>query len=463
MPLDLLKEEQAQLTAELERIERQLDVYRADVTATRRVMEAVLDLMQDCSRLYSAAPAHLKKLLNQVFFERILVNPRVDDDGAVIVPGTSPSQSDSSNAADDVGQVSDQAERQHTDVASPCMSDELVAWSVVPEDGGDGDMTTERAAMVCPPLPLSRMTSGSNGTTLTACLRFPFTYLASPALRRAAERDAIGLNKQKTGAQPHQQNTPIPANKHSPRHNLPHEAVPLGCCSYTRVLVRLREINENKLETLLALRADVLARAGERLADEDASQALAQATPSTAHQSPCDEAPKEGTTLANQTAEPVDTGARQHPAPSPHSVTGDSLKLSASGDSEPPSNNGLAEPAHNPIRAKTDANAVAHTIVQHQHHLTAAERDEVARLYQDGLPVRTICERFGISKDVVYGIRRRRGLPRRRAGMTDEQKAQVVELRARGVSAAAIGRQFGVNVKTVLAYLRAADSDQTRR
>ena len=91
--------------------------------------------------------------------------------------------------------------------------------------------------MVCSPPPLPRMTSGSNGTTLTACLRFPFTYLASPALRRAAERDAIGLNKKKTGAQPHQQNTPIPANKHSPRHNLPHEAVPLGCCSYTRVLV----------------------------------------------------------------------------------------------------------------------------------------------------------------------------------------------------------------------------------
>mgnify|MGYP001695651163 FL=1 len=110
-----------------------------------------------------------------------------------------------------------------------------------------------------------------------------------------------------------------------------------------------------------------------------------------------------------------------------------------------------------------ETNAVARTIMQRQHHLTAAERDEVARLYQDGLPIRTICERFGISKDVVYGIRRRRGLPRRRAGMTDEQKAQAVELRARGVSAAAISRQFGVNVKTVLAYLRAADSNQTRR
>ena len=272
VPLDLLKEEQAQLTAELERIERQLDAYRADVTATRRVMEAVLDLMQDCSRLYSAAPAHLKKLLNQVFFERILVNPRVDDDGAVIVPGTSPSQSDSSNAADDVSQVSDQAERQHTDVTSPCMSDELDAWSV---DGGDDDMTTERAAMVCTPPPLPRMTSGSNGTTLTACLRFPFTYLASPALRRAAERDAIGLNKQKTGTQPHQQNTPIPASKHSPRHNLPYEAVPLGCCSYTRVLVHLGSINSNNWLPLLFFRKRLMA--GE-VAPESSKSSVAPTT-----------------------------------------------------------------------------------------------------------------------------------------------------------------------------------------
>ena len=274
VPLDLLKEEQPQLTAELERIERQLDAYRADMTATRRVMEAVLDLMQDCSRLYRTAPAHLKKLLNQVFFERVLVNPRVDDDGAVIVPGTSPSQSDSSNAADDVGQVSDRAERQHTDVASPCMSDELAVWSVS-EDGGEGDMTTERAAMVCTPPPLPRMTSGSNGTTLTACLRFPFTYLASPALRRAAERDAIGLNKQKTGAQPHQQNTPIPANKHSPRHNLPHETVPLGCCSYTGVLVHLGSVNSNNWLPLLVFRKRLMA--GE-VAPESSKSSVAPTT-----------------------------------------------------------------------------------------------------------------------------------------------------------------------------------------
>ena len=141
--------------------------------------------------------------------------------------------------------------------------------------------------------------------------------------------------------------------------------------------VRLREINENKLETLLALRADVLARAGERLADEDASHASAQATPSTAHQSSCDEAPVEGTTLANQTIEPGEAGACQRPTPSPHSVTGDSLEVPASGDSEPPTSDGLVESAPSPIRAKTDANAVARTIMQRQHHLTAAERGQV--------------------------------------------------------------------------------------
>ena len=188
-------------------------------------------------------------------------------------------------------------------------------------------------------------------------------------------------------------------------------------CGRGALFVPLREINENKLETLLALRADVLARAGERLADEDTSQVAARATPPTAHQSPCKESPTERATLANQTAESVDARAKQHPSPPPRSVTGDLVEVPPSGDSESPSSYGLAEPAHNPISAKTDAKAVARTIVQRQHHLTAAERDEVARLYQDGLPVRAICERFSISKGVVYRIRRRRGLPRRQAGV----------------------------------------------
>ena len=52
----------------------------------RQRLTQALDLLEDCHRLYIAAPAHLKKLLNQVFFERVLVNPVVDEDGRVVLP-----------------------------------------------------------------------------------------------------------------------------------------------------------------------------------------------------------------------------------------------------------------------------------------------------------------------------------------------------------------------------------------
>ena len=86
VPLDLLKEEQAKLSTELNQIERQLAAYQADITEVRQRLTQALDLLEDCHRLYQAAPPHLKKLLNQVFFERVLVNPAVDDDGRVILP-----------------------------------------------------------------------------------------------------------------------------------------------------------------------------------------------------------------------------------------------------------------------------------------------------------------------------------------------------------------------------------------
>lgn len=86
VPLELLKEEQTQITAELNQIERQLAAYQADITEVRQRLAQALDLLEDCHRLYTAAPAHLKKLLNQVFFERVLVNPAVDEDGRVVLP-----------------------------------------------------------------------------------------------------------------------------------------------------------------------------------------------------------------------------------------------------------------------------------------------------------------------------------------------------------------------------------------
>ena len=77
VPLELLKEEQDRLGRELAGIQRQLDAYQADAKLMRAHVEQALDLLEDCYRLYMAAPDHLRKQLNQVFFERVLVNPAV--------------------------------------------------------------------------------------------------------------------------------------------------------------------------------------------------------------------------------------------------------------------------------------------------------------------------------------------------------------------------------------------------
>ena len=100
IPLELLKEEQAKLTAELSQIERQLTAYQADAAEIHQRLTQALDLLEDCHRLYTAAPDHLKKLLNQVFFQRVLVNPLVDEDGRVVLPEDGTNDDGGRNAAD---------------------------------------------------------------------------------------------------------------------------------------------------------------------------------------------------------------------------------------------------------------------------------------------------------------------------------------------------------------------------
>ena len=86
IPLDLLKKEQEQLTSSILAIQRELDGYTADAALVEQHLTQALDLLEDCHQLYLAVPDRLKKLLNQVFFERILVNPAIDEDGHPIIP-----------------------------------------------------------------------------------------------------------------------------------------------------------------------------------------------------------------------------------------------------------------------------------------------------------------------------------------------------------------------------------------
>ena len=165
IPLDLLKEEQAELSTELGQIERQLAAYQADAAEVRQHLTQALDLLEDCHRLYQAAPPHLKKLLNQVFFERVLVNPLVDEEGRVILPDAGTSAVDKDAAGKETG-GEDSAGEEGTSDAS----------------GGEG-ADADTPALTSRPV---RLADTGSGTRLSALLVPPFDQLASLSLHAAA-------------------------------------------------------------------------------------------------------------------------------------------------------------------------------------------------------------------------------------------------------------------------------------
>ena len=167
VPLDLLKEEQAELSTELNQIERQLAAYQADAAEVRQHLTQALDLLEDCHRLYTAAPAHLKKLLNQVFFERVLVNPLVDEDGRVILPGEG---------------TTDGGKQPGKDAGAHDGQDSAGKEGLGDASRGGGAATDTPA-----PVPHSiHLADTGSGTRLSALLVPPFDQLASPSLHAAA-------------------------------------------------------------------------------------------------------------------------------------------------------------------------------------------------------------------------------------------------------------------------------------
>ena len=201
IPLDLLKEEQTQLTAELDHIERQLAAYQADAAEVRQHLTQALDLLEDCHRLYQAAPNHLKKLLNQVFFQRVLVNPAVDEEGRVILPGDG--TSDGANAGesadkdvagketggeDSAALIAD-PDHDQADQRSEGAHDEPHSAGEEEEGGGMSDASGGEGADADTPTlmphPVHLADTGS-GTCLSALLVPPFDQLTSPSLHAAA-------------------------------------------------------------------------------------------------------------------------------------------------------------------------------------------------------------------------------------------------------------------------------------
>ena len=199
IPLDLLKEEQAKLTSELGQIERQLAAYKADAAEVRQHLTQALDLLEDCHRLYQAAPDHLKKLLNQVFFERVLANPLVDEEGRVILPGEGTSDAANAGESADKGVAGeetggedsaalsadpdhDQAGRRNTSAHDEPHSAEEEEGGMSDDSGGGG---ADADAPTLRPRPVHLADTGS-GTRLSVLLVPPFDQLTSPSLHAAA-------------------------------------------------------------------------------------------------------------------------------------------------------------------------------------------------------------------------------------------------------------------------------------
>ena len=186
VPLELLKEEQERLRRELAGIQRQLDAYQADAKLVRAHVEQALDLLEDCYRLYMAAPDHLRKQLNQVFFERVLVNPVVDEDGRVVLPGE----------GGDGLQGEDDSEKGAGDEPDGQRGRDEQERGECEADDDAGDEPTRRADEV----PYSvRVADTGSDVCLEARLNRPFDQLASARLRAVARIAALRKSPTSTG------------------------------------------------------------------------------------------------------------------------------------------------------------------------------------------------------------------------------------------------------------------------
>ena len=74
IPVDLLKMEQDRIADALLRIKSRLEASLAHFDEVEDNLKAALDLTVDCALAYRAAPEHVKKQFNQVFFSRVLVH-----------------------------------------------------------------------------------------------------------------------------------------------------------------------------------------------------------------------------------------------------------------------------------------------------------------------------------------------------------------------------------------------------
>ena len=79
IPIDVLRTEQQRLDAELAATKRSLSNLTADLTEADELIGIALDIAQHAGNTYLQAPEHIRRMLNQLLFDKLLVT--TDDNG----------------------------------------------------------------------------------------------------------------------------------------------------------------------------------------------------------------------------------------------------------------------------------------------------------------------------------------------------------------------------------------------
>ena len=76
--LDMFREEQAALQRAMTDIESKLSALEQNYETVKSNLNSVLEIAANAGKLYISAPEHIKRMLNQVFFEKVLVHAHDD-------------------------------------------------------------------------------------------------------------------------------------------------------------------------------------------------------------------------------------------------------------------------------------------------------------------------------------------------------------------------------------------------
>jgi hypothetical protein len=93
---------------------------------------------------------------------------------------------------------------------------------------------------------------------------------------------------------------------------------------------------------------------------------------------------------------------------------------------------------------------------QAQHRLSPDKVDQLVSQYQSGAKVSELATLFGIHRDTVSELLDRKGVTRRRRGLSQELLNQVISAYEAGSSLAVIGDELSVDAGTVALALRKA-------